>query len=238
MRAPAAPRRATDRSKAAAGSGRSPSSATVTSSRSRAPRSSAPRRSGAGRPSMIPSSSAQSSTLRASGPMVSKVSHSGTVPVSGKSPAVVLRPTRSFQAAGIRTDPPVSDPIAAGASPKATEAAAPDEDPPATASGSLTDGGVAVTGFSPSPEKASSDIWVFPRQTSPARVARASTSASAPGVRCFSSADPASVAVPAVSNRSFQDSGTPSSSPLRRPALARPAAAIASARARSGVTRA
>ncbi len=47
----------------------------------------------------------------------------------------------------MRTDPPVSDPIAAGASPKATEAAAPDDDPPGTASASFTQGGVAVTGF-------------------------------------------------------------------------------------------
>ena len=40
---------------------------------------------------------------------------------------------RALQAAGIRTDPPVSDPIPAAASPKATDVAAPEDDPPATA---------------------------------------------------------------------------------------------------------
>ena len=49
-------------------------------------------------------------------------------------PDVVFKPTKSFQTDGIRTDPPVSDPIAMGANPNATEAAAPDDDPPETAS--------------------------------------------------------------------------------------------------------
>ena len=53
----------------------------------------------------------------------------------------VFNPTRSFHAAGIRTDPPVSDPIPAAASPKATDAAAPDDDPPGTALASFTQGG-------------------------------------------------------------------------------------------------
>jgi hypothetical protein len=162
----------------------------------------------------------------------------GHRPGQRQAASVVFSPTRSFQAAGIRTDPPVSDPIAAGASPKATEAAAPEDDPPGTALSSFRQGGVAVTGFSPRPEKASSDICVLPRQTSPCSVAVSSTAASRSGVRPFSSAEPASVATPAVSNRSFQLTGTPSSSPLRSPALARAAAAIASPRARAGVARA
>ena len=64
------------------------------------------------------------------------------------------------------------------------------------------------------------------------------TAASFAGVRPFSSAEPASVAMPAVSNRSFQLTGTPSSRPRRKPALARAAAPIASPRARTGVARA
>src|SRR5690606_24417947 len=125
-----------------------------------------------------------------------------------------------------------------GASPKATEAAAPEEDPPDTALSSFRQGGVAVTGFRPRPEKASSDIWVLPRQTVPASVASASTAASWSGVRPRSRADPASVATPAVSNRSFQLSGTPSSGPRRKPVFAREAALIASPLARAGVRRA
>ncbi len=72
---------------------------------------------------------------------------SGTTPSSDRRPEVVFRPTRSFQTAGMRTDPPVSEPMPAAASPNATEAAAPEDDPPATASGSLTDGGDAVIGL-------------------------------------------------------------------------------------------
>ena len=99
----------------------------------------------------------------------------------------------------MRTDPPVSEPIPQAASPKATLAAAPEDDPPGTASGSFTQGGVAVTGLRPIPENASSLICVLPRQTRPAAVALRSTSASRSGTRPFSSAEPASVATPALS---------------------------------------
>ena len=124
---------------------------------------------------------------------------------------MVFRPTRSFHAAGTRTEPAVSEPMPAAARPKATEAAAPEEEPPGASSGSLMLGGVAVTGLRPRPEKASSVRWVLPRQTRPARVAVASTAASRSGTRPASSAEPASVAMPAVSKRSFQLIGTPSS---------------------------
>ena len=69
-----------------------------------------------------------------SGPTVSKRGQSGTTPSSESRPGVVLRPTRSFHAEGTRTDPPVSEPIPAAASPNATEVAAPEDDPPDTAS--------------------------------------------------------------------------------------------------------
>ncbi len=68
----------------------------------------------------------------------------------------------------MRTEPPVSEPIPAAARPKATETAAPELEPPGARSRSKTFGGVAVLGLTPKPEKASSDRWVFPRQTRPA----------------------------------------------------------------------
>lgn len=163
---------------------------------------------------------------------------SGTTPSSGTRPAVVFSPTRSFHAAGTRTEPPVSEPTAPAASPKATEAAAPEEEPPETAPASFTQGGLAVTGLKPRPEKASSVMCVLPRQTRPCAVAVASTRASRSGVRPRSRALPASVATPAVSNRSFQLIGTPSSGERRSPSFARPRAASASARARASVVRA
>src|SRR6056297_2734685 len=131
----------------------------------------APSRSAACPPSSAARISAQSSTERARGPTVSNFAQSGTTPPSDTRPDVVFRPTRSFQADGMRTDPPVSDPIPQAARSKATLAAAPDEDPPGTAPASLILGDVAAIGFKPMPEKASSLICVLPRQTSPAIVA-------------------------------------------------------------------
>ena len=170
------------------------------------------------------------------GPATSKRRHNGTTPLSLTAPWVGLKPTSPFHAAGTRNEPPVSVPIAAAASPSATETAAPELEPPGASAGSMLFGGVAVIGFSPSPEKASSVIWVLPRQTSPSSVAPARMAASQSGVRPLSSFDPASVGMPALSILSFQLSATPSRSPRRSPALARSWAAMASARARAGVS--
>ena len=131
--APAALRRATALSKAALGASRTSSGAMVSRMARRRPFAEAPLRSAACPPSSAASMRAASSTVRQSGPIVSNFSQSGTTPVRGMRVAVVLRPTRSFHAAGIRTDPPVSEPIPQGARAKATEAAAPEEEPPATA---------------------------------------------------------------------------------------------------------
>ena len=75
------------------------------------------------------------------------ITDNGTTPFNDNRPVVVFNPTRSFHAAGIRTEPPVSDPIPAAAILNATEAPAPDEDPPETASRSFTQGGVSVEGL-------------------------------------------------------------------------------------------
>jgi hypothetical protein len=48
----------------------------------------------------------------------------GTRPIDGR------KPTTLQNAAGLRNDPPVSDPVAIGVNPKANAAAAPPEDPP------------------------------------------------------------------------------------------------------------
>ncbi len=49
-------------------------------------------------------------TSRASGPTVSRLGASGHTPVSGIRPQVVLRPATPQQAAGMRIEPPVSEP--------------------------------------------------------------------------------------------------------------------------------
>src|SRR6185437_7118627 len=78
--------------------------------------------------SRMPSSTA--ATSAPSGPTVSMEVASGYTPSSGIRPQVVFRPAIPQQAAGIRTEPPVSVPRATSASPAATATAEPLEDPP------------------------------------------------------------------------------------------------------------
>src|SRR5262245_51270917 len=74
--------------------------------------------------------SAASSTERVSGPGVSSVELRGRTPYVLIRPAVTLRPTVPHQAAGSRTDPPVSVPMAIGARPAATATPEPLDEPP------------------------------------------------------------------------------------------------------------
>jgi hypothetical protein len=60
---------------------------------------------------------------------------------------VGLSPTTPQQAAGIRMEPPVSDPSAASASPAASAAADPPLEPPAVRSGAIGFGTVPKCGF-------------------------------------------------------------------------------------------
>ena len=73
---------------------------------------------------------AQSCAVRHKGPMLSRVGSRGKTPVLGSKPKVGLRPVRPQKDAGIRTEPPVSEPRAAGASPAATATPEPEDDPP------------------------------------------------------------------------------------------------------------
>ena len=81
---------------------------------------------------MIASARAQSATEAASGPTESRLGANGKAPSSGMRDAVGLNPTSPFSAAGMRIEPPVSEPIAMSQVPSAAETAAPDEDPPGT----------------------------------------------------------------------------------------------------------
>ena len=73
---------------------------------------------------------AHAATLAASGPTESSDAASGIDPSMGTRRAVGLKATSPQTAAGIRTEPAVSEPIAATAMPSVTEMAAPDEEPP------------------------------------------------------------------------------------------------------------
>src|SRR5690606_19526187 len=96
-----------------------------------------PRGSGAqvGSPTRWPASTssiaAASETVRARVPAVERPTGSPYVGAPLIRPRDGLSPTRPQQEAGIRIEPPPSEPCATGTSPAATAAAAPPEDPPA-----------------------------------------------------------------------------------------------------------
>ena len=116
-----------------------PSKGTPSSTRKRRPVRVAPRRSGGTRPSKV--ANERGAILDAAGQRPNRIKaarQAARRPSSGRRPCVVFNPTRSFHAAGMRTDPPVSDPTPNAASPKATDAAAPDDDPPGAAPWSFT----------------------------------------------------------------------------------------------------
>src|SRR5690606_10919790 len=72
----------------------------------------------------------QSRGVRAIGPTWSRVHDRGIVPTVGTRSLVGFRPTVPHSPDGIRIDPPVSVPKAAGASPAARAAADPPDEPP------------------------------------------------------------------------------------------------------------
>src|ERR1700722_14289298 len=83
-------------------------------------------------PAIKPSNTAQSSTVRASGPTVSSDCDKGIAPARLTRPTVVFSPVTPQKCAGIRIDPPVSEPSAAKVSRAATAEPDPDDDPPVT----------------------------------------------------------------------------------------------------------
>ncbi len=145
-----------------------------------------------------------------------------------------LMPTRCVQAAGMRTEPAPSEPIAAATRPAATAAAEPPDEPPGVWS---SDHGLrvwpkaspSVIGHWPN----SGDV-VLPTITAPAARRRRATSPSAclPG---NSPGQPNAVVSPARSMSSLIAIGTPSNG-ARSPSARARSAAAASARAASART--
>ena len=66
------------------------------------------------------------------GPGVSKHCHNGMMPSVGRHALLTFIPVKPQYAAGSRTDPPVSLPVAQLANPLATATPEPEEDPPGT----------------------------------------------------------------------------------------------------------
>ena len=122
---------------------------------------------------MAARSALQSASERAIGPAWSSVTASGTIPAIGTRPCVGLIALMPDIAAGMRTDPAVSVPVAAGTIRAASAAADPPLDPPAERARSH-----GLPTWSVEPPKANSCVWVWPASTIPAAFRRAHTTES------------------------------------------------------------
>ncbi|MNV32065.1 hypothetical protein D3C71_1233920 [compost metagenome] len=169
-------------------------------------------------PAMRAVSSIASRVSRVSGPMESSVVDSATAPCRLISPRVVFSPVTPFSAAGIRTEPPVSEPSAAGARPAATATPDPLDEPPGMRACRRSQGlrGVPMTGLVPHPPNANSTMWVLPSITMPASSKRVAAVAVTVLRRSRQASEPAVVTWPWMSQRSLTATGTPSSG-LSRP---------------------
>ena len=107
-----------------------PSSITVCGTASRRPATGRAGGSSGGMPAITASAMAQQATLLASGPIELSVVESGSAPASGTRCCVGLKPTTPQSAAGTRTEPPVSVPIATTQLPSFAATPAPEDEPP------------------------------------------------------------------------------------------------------------
>src|SRR5207247_10328434 len=162
--------------------------------------------------------------------------HASRAGQTGTSPGVVRKPTTPQNAAGIRSEPPRSEPWARGPRPVASATAAPPLDPPHVSAGfhGLRVGPkTALKVFAPAPN---SGVLVLPRTIAPAAFNRSTTRASSAGTRCSKIFEPSVVRIPRVRVRSLIETGTPWSGPSLAPRLSAPVARFASASACSAAT--
>ena len=129
-RAPACCSVAQARSKAAATVSSTSFSTSVSGIASRAPATSRNAGTVGGSPARMASTMAQQRTLAASGPIESSEVDSGSAPSVGTRRCVGLKPVSPHSADGMRTEPPVSEPMPTTAMPSVTDTAAPLDEPP------------------------------------------------------------------------------------------------------------
>src|SRR5450755_2733289 len=139
-------------------------------------------------------------------------------------------------AAGCRIEPPVSVPIASGASNPATAALDPPDEPPGIR---VRSHGLRVTPyaeFSVDEPIANSSMLVLPTMTMPASRSLRTTVASYGGRQPSRIFEPHVVGTPCIASTSFNASGTPASGPRVAPAARRASTAAAAASAPSAST--
>src|SRR5579872_999831 len=163
------------------------------------------------------SMSAQSEVVLPIGPATSSDGARGCVPERLINPYDGRKPTIPHQLAGIRTEPPVSEPVPARHMPAAIATAVPPDDPPPER--------VVSSGFRRSPNQglrpdgsvANSGKLAFPTTTAPAERKAPATAESSLGVRSANKPEPNVVRMSNVSKRSLCAIGMPCKGPRSFP---------------------
>ena len=165
---------------------------------------------GAGTPLRAPKTTAASTAVLVRVPIVSKVGHS---PWGG------FCPNTPQKAAGVRTEPPVSEPMAKAHMPAATATAEPLLEPPGARCVLASHGfhGVPRTLLMPAAPRANSTVLVLPMMTQPAALRVLTKGPSAPTRSSTSRLEPAVVGIPVTAKRSFSATGTPMRGPRSVP---------------------
>src|SRR5262245_57271848 len=161
-------------------------------------------------------------------------------PARDTSPYVGRMPVSPQNADGHRIEPHVSVPSANVASPPATAAPEPEDEPPVHRLGShgLRPGPVADAFANRQPRPpANSTMAALPSRIAPAASSRSTTVAFSLGTRSRRNFVPHAVGTSFVSNRSFAAYGMPCSGPFQRFACSSLTARAAWSSARSRVTR-
>src|SRR6185437_12116134 len=137
----------------------------------------------------------------------------GNAPVYGTRPWVGLWPTVPHHELGIRTEPPWSPPRARSASPAATSAALPLEDPPVVrlVSHGLRTGPVTEVWLAPGKQRSSQTA--LPVMVAPAASSRVTTVASRLGTNPSRVREPFIIGTPATSMLSLTATRRPASGP-------------------------
>ncbi len=182
-------------------------------------------------PAITDRARARSPTLRASGPEMPSASQWFSFGQAGTRPRLGRSPTTPQNDAGLRSEPPMSEPSASGTIPAASAHAAPPLDPPALRVGSTGLRVVPKTVLNVWLPAANSGTFVFPIGTAPARRIRSTTRSSCVGTLSRSSGEPYVVSHPATSWVSLNAHGSPCSGP--RSSYGVRSASLAPSRARS-----
>src|SRR6185312_6176536 len=133
-------------------------------------------------PAIVLNASARSATDRPRHPLVLSVDHASAAFGFGTRPMEGRNPTTLQNAAGLRSEPPVSEPLATGTSPQASATAAPPEDPPQVLDksyGLRVAPKIVLNVCDPEPN---SGVLVLPIVIAPARCIRSTTISSLVGM--------------------------------------------------------